>query len=41
MTPNAKVRLLQKLKDKAEIIICIYAGDIERRKIRADSRHYI
>ena len=30
--PNAKVRLLQKLKDKAEIIKCIYAGDIERRK---------
>jgi len=34
--PNVKVRLLQKLKDKAEIILCIYAGDIERRKIRAD-----
>lgn len=34
--PNAKMRLLQKLKDKAEIILCIHAGDIERRKIRAD-----
>ncbi|MCK9573857.1 MAG: DUF1846 domain-containing protein [Candidatus Omnitrophica bacterium] len=34
--PNVKVRLLQQLKDKAEIILCIYAGDIERRKIRAD-----
>ncbi|KPJ66416.1 hypothetical protein AMJ44_08355, partial [candidate division WOR-1 bacterium DG_54_3] len=34
--PNVKVRLLQKLKEKAEIILCIYAGDIERRKIRAD-----
>ncbi|MGI6141865.1 MAG: DUF1846 domain-containing protein [Caldicoprobacterales bacterium] len=34
--PNAKVRLLQKLKDQAEIILCIYAGDIERRKMRAD-----
>ncbi|HHY82148.1 MAG TPA: DUF1846 family protein, partial [Clostridiales bacterium] len=34
--PNVKVRLLHKLKDKAEIILCIYAGDIERRKIRAD-----
>ena len=34
--PNVKMRLLQKLKDNADIILCIYAGDIERRKIRAD-----
>jgi uncharacterized protein (UPF0371 family) len=34
--PNVKMRLLQKLKDNAEILICIYAGDIERKKIRAD-----
>ncbi|MCF7875184.1 MAG: DUF1846 domain-containing protein [Candidatus Omnitrophica bacterium] len=34
--PNVKMRLLQKLKDKAEIILCIYAGDIERKKMRAD-----
>ncbi|MBD3263677.1 MAG: DUF1846 family protein [Candidatus Omnitrophica bacterium] len=34
--PNVKVRLLQKLKSKADIILCIYAGDIERRKMRAD-----
>ena len=34
--PNVKMRLLQKLKDKADIILCIYAGDIERRKIRQD-----
>lgn len=34
--PNVKVRLLQKLKDEANIILCIYAGDIERRKVRAD-----
>ncbi len=33
---NAKVRLLQTLKDKAEIIFTINAGDIERKKIRAD-----
>jgi uncharacterized protein (UPF0371 family) len=33
---NVKMRLLQKLKDKAEIILCIYAGDIERKKMRAD-----
>lgn len=34
--PNVKMRLLQKMKDKVEIVICIHAGDIERRKIRAD-----
>jgi uncharacterized protein (UPF0371 family) len=35
-TPNVKMRLLQELKDKADILLCIYAGDIERKKIRAD-----
>lgn len=34
--PNIKMRLLQKLKEEADIILCIYAGDIERKKIRAD-----
>ncbi len=34
--PNAKVKILQKLKDQAEIIFCINAADIERNKIRAD-----
>ncbi len=34
--PNVKMRLLQQLKDKADIVLCIYAGDIERKKIRAD-----
>ena len=34
--PNAKIRLLQELKGKADILLCIYAGDIERKKIRAD-----
>jgi len=34
--PNVKMRLLQKLKDQAEIILCIYAGDIEKKKLRAD-----
>ena len=34
--PNVKMKLLQKLKDKADIILCIYAGDIESRKLRAD-----
>ena len=34
--PNVKIRLLEKLRDRAEIILCIYAGDIEKRKIRGD-----
>jgi uncharacterized protein (UPF0371 family) len=34
--PNVKMRLLQQLKENAEILLCIYAGDIERKKIRAD-----
>ena len=34
--PNVKMRLLQRLKDQADILLCIYAGDIERKKIRAD-----
>lgn len=33
---NAKIKLLHKLKDKVEIVICVYAGDIERNKIRGD-----
>lgn len=31
---NVKMRLLQKLKSQAELIICVYAGDIERNKLR-------
>ncbi|MBU4198652.1 MAG: DUF1846 domain-containing protein [Verrucomicrobia bacterium] len=34
--PNVKMRLLQKLKDQADVLLCIYAGDIERKKMRAD-----
>ncbi|NLZ49949.1 MAG: DUF1846 domain-containing protein [Clostridiales bacterium] len=33
---NAKIELLSKLKEKVEIIVCVYAGDIERNKIRGD-----
>ena len=33
---NAKIKLLQKLKDQAEIIICIYSGDIINSKTRQD-----
>ena len=34
--PNVKMELFRELKGKADIILCIYAGDIERRKVRAD-----
>lgn len=33
---NAKIRILQELKEKTEIIFCIGAGDIEKNKVRAD-----
>lgn len=33
---NAKIKLLHKLKEKVEVLICVYAGDIERNKIRGD-----
>ncbi len=34
--PNIKIKLLQKMKDKVEIIFCISSNDIEKNKIRAD-----
>lgn len=34
--PNVKIRLLQSLKDKIDIILCIYAGDIESGRVRGD-----
>ena len=34
--PNVKMRLIQKLKNQADVLLCIYAGDIEKRKVRAD-----
>lgn len=30
--PNVKMRLLQMLKDKIDVILCIHAGDIERKR---------
>ncbi len=33
---NAKIKVLNKLKEKVEVIICVFAGDIERNKIRGD-----
>ncbi len=34
--PNVKVRVFQQVKDQIDVIICIYAGDIEKRKMRGD-----
>ena len=34
--PDSKIRMLEKLKDRAEIIITINAGDIEKNKVRGD-----
>jgi uncharacterized protein (UPF0371 family) len=34
--PNVKIRLLQELKDKIDIVLCIYAGDIEKGRVRGD-----
>lgn len=34
--PNVKIRLLKELEKDAEIVLCIHAEAIERRKIRAD-----
>lgn len=34
--PDAKIKILQELREQAEIIICIYAGDIAENKIRED-----
>ena len=34
--PDAKIKLLEKLKDITEVIFCINANDIEKNKIRAD-----
>ncbi len=33
---DAKIKLLHKLRDKAEIIICVYSGDIATSKTRED-----
>ncbi|MGI5963525.1 MAG: DUF1846 domain-containing protein [Lawsonibacter sp.] len=34
--PDSKIRMLEQLKDKAEIILVINAGDIEKNKVRGD-----
>lgn len=34
--PNNKMKVFQALKDHIDIILCIYAGDIEKKKMRGD-----
>ena len=34
--PAVKIKLLQELKDKAEVILCVCAKDIEKKRIRED-----
>ncbi len=34
--PNVKMRLLSRLADRAEVLVCIHAGAIERNKLRGD-----
>ncbi len=34
--PNVKIRLLQELKDSLDIVLSIYAGDIEKGRVRGD-----
>ena len=34
--PDSKIRMLEKLKDNAEVIIAINSGDIEKNKVRGD-----
>ncbi len=34
--PDSKIRMLEQLRDKAEVVIVINAGDIEKNKVRGD-----
>ncbi len=34
--PNVKIQLLEQLSSDAEILLCIHAGDIEKRRLRGD-----
>ena len=34
--PNVKIRLLQVLRDKIDIVLCVHAGDIEKGRVRGD-----
>ena len=34
--PDSKLQMLLQLKDQAEVVICVNAGDIEKNKVRGD-----
>ena len=34
--PDVKMQLLQRLQEQSEVVLCIFAGDIEKKKMRAD-----
>ena len=34
--PDVKIRMLQTLKDKIDVLVCVYARDIEQKRYRAD-----
>lgn len=34
--PDSKIKMLEELKDTAEVVIAINAGDIEKNKVRGD-----
>ncbi len=35
-TPDNKIRMLERIKDDLEIVVCLNAKDLERQKVRAD-----
>ena len=34
--PDVKIRMMQKLGDRVEVVVCVHAGDVEHRKYRGD-----
>ena len=39
--PDSKITMLKELKDQAEIVIAINAGDIDKNKVRGDLGHHL
>ncbi len=37
LTPDVKIKMLEKIKDKVEILFCVSANDIESNRVRGDS----
>jgi len=34
--PDVKIRMLRKMKDQIDVLVCVFAGDIEHKRFRAD-----